>query len=386
MADFQRISAAAMLVVQGEMSKLLDTIMGTEEGGGLNAAILGLAKAFLFVGSIATDTFNGLKGAMGVVMAGTAGFIRSIQGATDPLAFASSVDWYKTAGEFVEEAEDDSERFVFMFQRATEKLSDFDEALNKVLKSPQGPAARRGGVMDATVKAEQAMARKELETASALILELDERILAREKEITKEYVAQLSEQEKRNLAINEEIQNLMTEKSLIEDRVKNQIMSLEALEQTAEIEQLINDLVDYREVRYGQIDDRLKTISENLSSMSMTITDDDFDEVMADFEAFAEKQQEQQEGILSTAQALKDASIEAAEKAQEAWNKTFRDIRTGIGMLVTGLGVAGDLVDAYSVKNRHNAELVFNLRKAAAIAEVAMQTASTSLKSFLILS
>lgn len=371
MADFQRISAAAMLVLQGEMSKMLDTLMGGEDGSGLNDAVLGLAKALIFVGSVGTDTFKGLQSAAGTFMATSMGITKLAGGAL----FAGGPDYFEMASEFAEEGKEDIENYLFMFKRASEAMEEFDVALKKTLSSPTSNPSRSRAAMDATVKAEQAMARKELETASALILELDERILAREKEITQEYREQLSEQEKRNLVINEEIQNLMTEKSLIEDRVKAQIQSLETLESTAETEQLINDLVDYRDNRYAQIDERLETIADSLSSMSMTITDDDFDEVMADFEAFAEKQQEQQEGIQETIQVLKDASIEAAEKAQEAWNQTFRDIRTGIGMLVTGLGVAGDLVDAYSVKNRHNAELVFNLRKAAAIAEVAMQTA-----------
>lgn len=371
MADFQRISAASMLVVQGQLSKMLDTFMGTEEGGGLNASVMGLAKAFLYMGSIGMDTFNALNTMAGTLMATSMGFTKLAGGAL----FAGGPDYFEIASEFAKEGEEDTRNFLVMFDRAEEQLKQFDAALKKTLESPVATPSRRRAAMDATAKAEQAMARKELETASALILELDERILEREKEITKEYVDQLSEQEKRNLAINEEIQSLMTEKSLIEDRVNTQIRSLETMERTAEIEQLINDLVDYREVRYGQIDDRLGSISENLSSMSMTITDDDFDAVMADFDKFAEKQQEQQEGIASMVSSLRDGAVEAAEKAQEAWNRTFTDIRTGIGMLVTGLGVAGDLVDAYSVKNRHNAELVFNLRKAAAIAEVAMQTA-----------
>tara|TARA_R100000773_G_scaffold30978_1_gene26463 strand:- start:83 stop:2317 length:2235 start_codon:yes stop_codon:yes gene_type:complete len=374
MAEFQRISAATLTVVQGEMQRLLDTITGAEDGQGLNTAIIGAAKSFIFLGNVARDTLVGLQAAFGIVLAGSMGLVTVLTD-TSPGGFISAMQSFEQMGEFIDSAAEPSENFVHMFSRASAEIEKFDAALQKTLSSPAQNRSRSSGANRATELSKQATIQQDLTDSSKLLSMIENKILEDEKRITKERRSHLDVQTLRNIQINEEIAALMEEQSLLNESVESSVQRLQAMEQTAETEQLINDLLENRDFRLSQIDQRLEQISDNLTSMTFQISDDDFEADMEKVDSFLEKQKEQQEGIQAITQALRDGAVDAAEETQMAWNRTFQDIHTGIGMLVTGLNVAGDLVDAYSQKNRHNAELVFNLRKAAAIAEVAMQTA-----------
>ena len=67
--------------------------------------------------------------------------------------------------------------------------------------------------------------------------------------------------------------------------------------------------------------------------------------------------------------------LDNIEKQKKAQQELYDDIRQGIDITTQGISVAADLVDAFGKKNKENALLAFNLRKAAAISEIVVQTA-----------
>jgi vacuolar-type H+-ATPase subunit H len=98
---------------------------------------------------------------------------------------------------------------------------------------------------------------------------------------------------------------------------------------------------------------------------------------------------EQQSLILETGELEIEKDDEVLEKQLENDNKrkksareVFREYMMGADMVVEGLNVAADLIDQNAMKNKKNAELVFNIRKAAAIAEIAIATAQNVVEVF----
>jgi hypothetical protein len=71
MADFQRVTATAMSVVQGEFMRFMDVLAGKEAGagGGLVDIILGATEAIVYFGTVTGDVFRGFQAGFGIIFA-----------------------------------------------------------------------------------------------------------------------------------------------------------------------------------------------------------------------------------------------------------------------------------------------------------------------------
>ena len=77
-----------------------------------------------------------------------------------------------------------------------------------------------------------------------------------------------------------------------------------------------------------------------------------------------------------------ERQLENDNKLKKSAREVFREYMRGADMVVEGLNVTANLIDRNALKNKENAELVFNIRKAAAIAEIAIATAQNVVEVF----
>ena len=366
MADFQRISATATEAIQGEFLRLLDVIAGGEAGagGGLNDIILGATKAFIVFGEIAGNTLKGLQQSFGAVLAGLNVAVTSITGTADELERAQIV-----FNEIGNEIAQHGDKFLDPFGAAEERLASFNKLLKATMQTSQGggtgggaPRRSGGGASQATQQTTQAV--DDLAAAMKMVEDIEDKTLAAMLKTRDEKVAQLSGEEKIVALRDIALQKIHEEKMALEDSVQTQIEKLQGMEQTQEVLDTIANLEFVHEEEMA----RLKEQRSNIIK-----------------QAFIELQN----FILETAELEIAKDDEVLEKQLENDNKrkksareVFREFVKGSDMVVEGLNVAADLIDQNAIKNKKNAELVFNIRKAAAIAEIAIATAQNVVEVF----
>jgi hypothetical protein len=359
MADFQRISATATEVLTGEFMRLLDVIAGGEAGagGGLNGIILGATKAFIVFGEIAGNTLATLQDSFGLVLAGLNVGLTTITGTADELERAQIV--YNEIGN---ELAKSGKKFADPFGAAEERLSKFNNLLKATMQTSQGGgtgggAPRRGGGGASQATQQTTKSVDELAQAMKMVEEIEDKTLAAMLKARDEKVAQLSGEEKILALRDIALQKIHEEKMALEDSVQTQIEKLQAMEQTQEVLDTIANLEFVHEDEMARLKEERRNIIK---------------------EAF----DEQQALILETGELEIEKNSEVTEKQLENDNRlkksareVFREYMMGADMVVEGLNVAADLIDQNAMKNKKNAELVFNIRKAAAIAEIAIATA-----------
>jgi len=366
MADFQRISATATEAIQGEFLRLLDVIAGGEAGagGGLNGIILGATKAFIVFGEIAGNTLKGLQQSFGAVLAGLNVAITSITGTADELERAQIV-----FNEIGNEIAQHGDKFLDPFGAAEERLASFNKLLKATMQTSQGggtgggaPRRSGGGASQATQQTTKAV--DELAQAMKMVEDIENKTLAAMLKARDEKVAQLSGEEKILALRDIALQKIHEEKMALEDSVQTQIEKLQAMEQTQEVLDTIANLEFVHEDEMARLKEERRNIIK---------------------EAF----DEQQALILETGELEIEKNSEVTEKQLENDNRlkksareVFREFVKGSDMVVEGLNVAADLIDQNAMKNKKNAELVFNIRKAAAIAEIAIATAQNVVEVF----
>ena len=366
MADFQRISATATEAIQGEFLRLLDVIAGGEAGagGGLNNIILGATKAFIVFGEIAGNTLKGLQQSFGAVLAGLNVAVTSITGTADELERAQIV-----FNEIGNEIAQHGDKFLDPFGAAEERLASFNKLLKATMQTSQGggtgggaPRRSGGGASQATQQTTKAV--DELAQAMKMVEDIENKTLAAMLKARDEKVAQLSGEEKILALRDIALQKIHEEKMALEDSVQTQIEKLQAMEETQKVLDTISNLEFVREDEMARLNEKRRNIIK---------------------EAF----DEQQSLILETGELEIEKNSEVTEKQLENDNRlkksareVFREYMMGADMVVEGLNVAADLIDQNAMKNKKNAELVFNIRKAAAIAEIAIATAQNVVEVF----
>jgi hypothetical protein len=360
MADFQRVSATATEVMTGEFLKLLDVIAGGEAGagGGLTDLILGATKAFLVFGEISGNTLKGLQQSFGAVLAGLNIAVLSITGTADELERAQIV--FDEIGRDIGKHGD---KFLDPFGAASERLEKFNKLLKATMTTTQGAGSggggRRGGsgggAGGATQQATKAV--DELAIAMKMVEEVENKTLAAMVKARDERVEQLSSEEKILAVRDISLQKIHEEKMALEESIESQIKKLKAMEQTADVQETISNLEFVKEDELARLQKEKRTIIQ-------------------------EAHQEQLDFILEEGLAKIDMDGEVLEKELENDNKrkksakeVFEEYMEGFSMVTQGLNIAADLIDQNAIKNKKNAELVFNIRKAAAIAEIAIATA-----------
>jgi hypothetical protein len=364
MADFQRISATATQVITGEFMRLLDVAAGGEagSGGGLNDIILGATQAFIIFGEIAGNTLKALQQSFGFVLASLNYGVVSITGTTDEAERALIV-----VNELMNEMATHGDKVFSPFEVAAEKLENFNSLMKATMSAPTPTGGTRGGGgggggVGATTSTTKAV--DELAETTKLLNQIDKDVLDTMTKIRDERVSQLTGEEKIIALRDIELQKIQEEKATIESTVQAQIDKLKAMEQTEDVIMAIEDLEFSKAERLEQLDQQRRTTIQ---------------------EAF----EEQQNLILDTALMEMEASTEATAKVVADNNKKkksteeiFKEYQKGFGMVEEGLNIAADLIEQNSIKNKKNAELVFNIRKAAALSEIAIQTAMNVVEVF----
>lgn len=367
MADFQRVSATAAEVMTGEFLNLLDVIAGGESGagGGLTDLILGATKAFIVFGEIAGNTLKGLQQSFGAVLAGLNIAVTSVIGTADELERAQIV--FDEIGRDIGKHGD---KFLDPFGAATERLEKFNTLLNATMKTTQGAGSggggRRGGSGGGAGGATQQTTKAvdELAIAMKMVEEVENKTLAAMVKARDEKVEQLSGEEKILAVRDISLQKIHEEKMALEESIESQIKKLKAMEQTADVQETISNLEFVKEDELARLQKEKRTIIQ-------------------------EAHQEKLDFILEEGLAKIDMDGEVLEKELENDNKrkksakeVFEEYMDGFSMVTEGLNIAADLIDQNAIKNKKNAELVFNIRKAAAIAEIAIATAQNVVEVF----
>jgi hypothetical protein len=356
MADFQRISATATQVITGEFMRLLDVAAGGEagSGGGLNDIILGATQAFIVFGEIAGNTLKALQQSFGFVLASLNYGVVSITGTTDEAERALIV-----VNELMDEMATHGDKVFSPFEVAAEKLENFNALMKATMSAPTPTGGTRGGGGGGGVGATTSTTKgvDELAESTKLLNQIDKDVLDTMTKIRDERVSQLQGEEKIIALRDIELQKIHEESTAVQNTIDAQIDKLKAMEQTEEVVQAIEDLELAKAERLEQLDQQRRTTIQ---------------------EAF----EEQQNLILETSLLEMEESTKVTEKIIEDDNKkkksakeVFDEYQKGFGMVVEGLNIAADLIDQNSIKNKKNAELVFNIRKAAAITDIAIQTA-----------
>ena len=363
MADFQRISATATQVITGEFMRLLDVAAGGEagSGGGLNDIILGATQAFIVFGEIAGNTLKALQQSFGFVLASLNYGVVSITGTTDEAERALIV-----VNELRDEMATHGDKVFSPFEVAAEKLENFNALMKATMSAPTPTGGTRGGGGGGGVGATTSTTKgvDELAEAANLLNQIDKDVLDTMTKIRDERVSQLQGEEKIIALRDIELQKIHEQSTAVQNTIDAQIDKLKAMEQTEEVVQAIEDLELAKAERLEQLDQQRRTTIQ---------------------EAF----EEQQNLILETSLMEMEASTEATAKVVADNNKKkksteeiFKEYQKGFGVVADGLNIAADLIDQNSIKNKKNAELVFNIRKAAAISEIAIQTAMNLVEVF----
>ena len=357
MADFQRVSATATEAIQGEFLRLLDVMVGGGAGAGLTDIILGATKAFIVFGEIAGNTLKGLQQSFGAVLAGLNVAVTSITGTADELERAQIV-----FNEIGNEIAQHGDKFLDPFGAASERLEKFNKLLKATMQTSQGggtgggtPRRGGGGASQATQQTTKAV--DELAQAMKMVEEIEDKTLAAMLKTRDEKVAQLSGEEKIVALRDIALQKIHEEKQALTNSVNTQIEKLKAMEQTQEVLDTISNLEFVHEDEMMRLKDERKKIIKEAFDANKNL-------ILETAELEIEKNDE-----------VTEKQLENDNRLKKSAREVFREYMMGADMVVEGLNVAADLIDQNSIKNKENAELVFNIRKAAAIADIAIQTA-----------
>lgn len=365
MADFQRITATATEVITGEFVRLLDVAAGGSSGAGLNWIIMEATSAFIAFGEIAGNTIRGLQESFGFLMATMQLGIVTITGTADEVERAQIV-----VDELARSIQGEvGDKFFSPFEQATKRVKEFNDAMKATMASPAAPSGpsrpsrggggRAIGAIQGTTKATD-----ELAESISLLEKIDKEVLGTMTEIRDKRVSELKGEEKIIALRDIGLQRVHEEQSTLERTVQAQIEKLKAMEQTGEVIQAIEDLEFSKADRLEQLDQERRTIIQ---------------------EAF----EEQQNFILETSLLEMEESTKVMElqiendgKKKQSAKEVFDEYMKGFSMMTQGLTLIGDLVEQNGKKNKKNAELVFNIRKAASIAEIAIETAKNVVEVF----
>ena len=358
MADFQRVTATAMNVAQGEFLRFMDVLAGREAGagGGLVDIILGATEAIVYFGTVTGDVFRGFQVGFGIIFAELNLGLTRLTGTTSEVERAMIV-----LQETVDAAQPAIQNFFSPFEQAEKRLESLRTKMKATMSvdpaeggapRARGAAPRTTSILDNTVKQAEKLAEttKAIQELNAAIQGryLEEEKIARERLTGEERIR--AEFEHRMLLLDDEIgkAKALHEQGLEELSLLGQ--TTEAIEKRARLEELLEErLLQIREQRIAESE----AMDEELLQFQMDNLDVLFDKQM---------EQDQQR-------------LDNIEKQREAQQQLYSDIREGIDITTQGISVAADLIDTFGRKNKENAILAFNIRKAAAISEIIVQTA-----------
>ena len=363
MADFQRVTATAMNVATGELLRFLDVLAGKEAGagGGLTDIILGATEAIIYFGSISSSVFDGLSKGFGGFLAALNVALQNMVGTTEDVERAQIV-----LNETMAEAAESNKKFFSPLQEAERRLESFRSKFQATMQAtgdggqPTGGTAQRGA--GAVTPAGKAV--DELEASAKILENINKEFDKHFEDQFQRTIQQLTGLELIEAQHNRTLAVLRKQKMETEETINKEIERLLGLKQTDEVAERISELTVARE-------EHAQLIREQMMEENEKFLNAQFEHEISNIDGIMEAEE--------TAHAKRMENTEEERKAKE---RLYRDIRTGIDMTIDGINVAADLVDAFGVKNKKNAELAFNIRKAAAISQIAIETAMNLVEVF----
>jgi len=366
MAQFQRNAANAMMVFQGEVLRTFDVLMGGEggAGGGLNKAMDLLVESFVVLGSVAQNVLAGLNLHFQKLGFQILPVIKILMG--DVGEGVVLMEAFKQPISEIEQLLEGEigQRFSSPIEHAMVRLGEFRTLVESTSSSPTrgGGARRTGGGAGATKQTTKAV--DELAESTKLLEKIDQKIFDTMTKIRDERVSALTGEEKIIALRDIALQKVHEEKTALDLSIQSQIEKLKLLEQTQEVQDQIADLIFVQTDRMEQLDKERRDIIQEA------------------FDAQKDNILEEGELKIQVAGEVTEAQLENDDKLKKSASSVFNEYIQGFGMVAQGFGVVADLIEQNSLKNKKNAELVFNLRKAAAISEIAIATATNLVEVF----
>ena len=363
MADFQRVTATAMNVATGELLRFLDVLAGKEAGagGGLTDIILGTTEAIIYFGSVSSSVFSGFSKGFGVILSGLNVALQSIAGSTSDLERAQIV-----LNETMAEADVAADAFFSPVQEAEARLESFRSKFQATMKATGDGGQPRGGTSrggtGAVTPAGKAV--DELEASSKILEDINKEFDKHFEDQFQKNIQQLSGLELIEAQHNRTLAVLRKQKMETEDTINKEIDRLLGLEQTNEVAERISELTLARE-------EHAQLIREQMQDENEKFLNAQFEHEISNID-----------GIMEAEDIAHEKRMENTEEERKAKERLYREIRAGMDMTIDGINVAADLVDAFGIKNKKNAELAFNIRKAAALAQIVVETATNVVESF----
>ena len=349
MAEFQRVSSAALTLVQGEFSRLLNSMAGE---GGINNAIVFASQGIIAFGVLAQKQIEIVSAGFTLV----AGVIKN------------TFDVMTGGGGALDKVIENNNNVTNLglslislgdiFDDINERQTNFRESLQKTLETPV-PITPLGGGGEGGITNE----------------EEEKEALKREKErvsLQKFALSLVKETQSAQMALNTQQANLLDgvakEKALLEANLENiDLQKQQYIERTNEVifglesiegkEEELNQIYEARELRFSQFEqEKINIQFEGISAIAKAQKDADDEKDKRDKKKAEEEGKEHQKKL-----------DRIAEQTQMFATVTQE---------FTNLGELGvQLFERFGEKNKKNAEIAFNVRKGIAISEVAINTA-----------
>jgi len=131
MADYQRVSSAALQTITGEAQRMLDTFTGAAEGGGMSAVVMKGAESFIFLSTVAQDTFNGIIATFSFLEP----MFKAAGHALTTGEFGESFEYLRTEADKTAKVTDN---MLDTFARGTVRINAFRVAVGKTLGTGEG--------------------------------------------------------------------------------------------------------------------------------------------------------------------------------------------------------------------------------------------------------
>ena len=364
MAEYQRVSSAALQTVTGEAQRLMDTFTGSAEGGGMSAAIMRTTETFIFLSTVVSDVFKGIVSTVqfGGSMAGAA--IEGLRGNWSEAMIALREDAQTAREEGIDNMFD-------TLERGTQRINKFRTAVSETMKAGEAGAGGAGGAGqdDATEKAkkQQAILKGNLElSAYTRELEAQSAKFAQSKlDLQLEELQgndQLEEQVRRRAAaIDEELVALQEKEQAL---MGNLEIDFENAEQEKELNALTAALIQREKDLELEKHELFRSLTVDTSELEL----DYMDQLMAKDEEVNKSRIENREKL-----AEKERELLALQQA------TSQLVLSSISDTAT---IALSIAEGSYEKNKGLVMTLFRVQQAAAIAQIGFNTSTAIMGAF----
>ena len=351
MADFQRVSAAAMETATGEVQRLLDTFTGAAEGGGMSAAVMLVTESFLFLSTVVQDTFEGIRA--------TVSFSGSMISAGFMALAGNGEEAFKILKEEANKAAESTDNMFDTFERGTQRVNRFRSEVAKTLSAPT-PTGGGGGDGDGETpeQKEQKIAQETAKTMS----DFKKFSLQLEKDLNKATLDRLEGDEKLSEQIKQRVAEIEAEIAKNDEMTQSLINKKNALGEYMLTEEESSELS-------AQTTEREKQLRQEIADLSKKLLEEGLN---AEIEA----------GLadLENDTKITEAKIENRKRLDAIDEKRRAQELAANQMLLSSISQSADaafnIASESFAKNKGLILTLFNVKKAATLAEIAMSTAA----------